>query len=117
MILCVVLSLVPLSVAFSWLASRRLLRRFETSPGPYFAIAFLLSLLPGALLALLLGALGTLAYNGECYGLSGTATTCTWSEFAMSQFTAAALVGLVLILFSVPLNMTIFYLRWRVVVL
>jgi len=115
--LCIVLLLLPFSLAFSWFASRLLLRRFETSPVPYFAIAFLLSLLPGVLLALLLGVLGTLAYGGQCYGLNGTATTCTWSEFAMSQFAAAALVGLVLILFSVPLNMTIFYLRWRVVVL
>ncbi len=117
MMLCVVLLLLPVSVVFSWFASRRLLRRFETSPVPYFAIAFFLSLLPGLVLALVLGALGTLAYAGNCYGLDGNPTACTLAEFAASQFTAAALIGLVLSVFSFPLNMTLFYLRWRVIVL
>ncbi len=117
MSLCVVLLLLPFSVVFSWLASRRLLRRFETSPAPYFTIAFFLSLLPGLVITLLLGALGMLAYTGYCYGSNGSATACPLSEFASSQFSAAALIGLLLIICSFPLNMTLFYLRWRVVVL
>ncbi len=117
MILCVVLLLLPVSVSFSWLVSRRLLRRFETSPVPYFVIAGCLSLIPGLVLALLLGMLSTLAYGGSCYSLAGSATPCTWPEFALSQFVAAGVIGLGLIVFSLPLNLTIFYLRWRVVVL
>ena len=117
MILCVVLLLFPCSAAFAWFVSRRLLRRFETSPVPYFATAFLLSLLPGVLVTLLLGTLGALAYGGSCYGFAASLTPCTWSEFALSQFMAATPLGLALIVLSVPLNMAIFYLRWRVVVL
>ncbi len=117
MILCVVLLLLPLSVAFAWFTSRRLLRRFETAPVPYFTIAFFLSLVPGLAIALLLGALGTMAYAGSCYGFDGRPTACTLSEFAASQFAAAALIGLALIVFSFPLNMTLYYLRWRVLVL
>lgn len=117
MILCIVLLILPLSAAFAWFASRRLLRRFETSPVLYFVTAFVLSLLPGLALTLLLGFLGTLAYDGNCYNLDESASPCTWADFASSQFFAAALVGLPLTLFSLPLNMTLFYLRWRVVVL
>ncbi len=117
MILCVVLLLLPVSVVFCWFASRRLLRRFETSPAPYFTIAFFLSLLPGLVLTLVLGGLGTLAYSGNCSGFNGNPTACTLSEFAASQFAAAALIGLPLMIFNFPLNMTLFYLRWRVVVL
>ena len=117
MILCVVLLLLPVSVAFSWFASRRLLRRFETSPAPYFTIAFFLSLLPGLVLTLVLGGLGTLAYSGYCYNVDGNPAACTLTGFAASQFAAAALTGLPLMILSFPLNMTLFYLRWRMVVL
>ena len=117
MILCVVLLLFPCSAAFAWFVSRRLLLRFETSAVPYFVTAFFLSLLPGALVTLLLGTLGALAYGGSCSGFANSVTPCSWSEFALSQFGAAALLGLALIVFSLPLNMALFYLRWRVVVL
>ncbi len=117
MILCIVLLAFPLGAAFAWIASRRLLHRFETSPVPYFAIAFLLSLLPGVLVTLLLGALGTLGYDGNCSGLAGSATPCAWSEFALRQFLEAGLVGLLVAVFGLPLNLTLYYLRWRMVVL
>ena len=79
-------------------------------------MACLLSLLPGLLLTVLLGALGTQGYAGYCY-VSTIPKPCTWSDFTSSQFTAAALVGLSLMVFGFPLNMAIFYLRWRVVVI
>jgi photosystem II stability/assembly factor-like uncharacterized protein len=80
-------------------------------------MAFLLSLLPGVLVTLLLGALGALAYGGSCHAFADSVTPCTWSEFALNQFMAAMPLGLMLIVFSLPLNLAIFYLRWRVVVL
>ncbi len=117
MVLCIVLLAVPLGATFVWFAGGFLLRRLGTSPRLYFAAAFILSLLPGVVLTLLLGALGTLAYNGSCFGLGGNATPCPWSEFAASQFLTAALIGLLLTVLSLPLNLALFYVRWRVMVL
>ncbi len=68
-------------------------------------------------MTLLLGALGTLGYDGTCSGLAGSATPCARSVFALRQFVEAGLVGLLVAVFGLPFNLAIYYLRWRMLVL